>query len=247
MSQELAGIQQNWTPQQQYDAVRYGREMHASQPQDRTHTFAGRSMRPSQSISSSLPSSSPTHPYTIFCLTHLSSGNTQPSPPPHACPECNMDLHIASAQLRHLPHSLSAVDDAARRRTPEDNEYMVTFDTGSFVSVTYGVPICDILAFRAKLRQPGARILPHDFGTGPITVALIKFKRRKRFEIDDILYANCVHRRITRYNLAYTLACSLAELAKNHELNPEAVSLRSIRRKNDDRWIVDALYDQYEY
>ncbi|KAK7038514.1 hypothetical protein R3P38DRAFT_3182611 [Favolaschia claudopus] len=193
MYQELADTQQDWT-QQQYVAVRYGRETHASQPQNRSHPSAGRSVRPSQSISSSLPSSSLTHPYTILGLTHLCSGNTQPSPPPHACPECNMDLHIASAQLRHLPHSLSAVDDAARRRTPEDHEYIVTFDTGSFVSVTYGVPICDILAFRAKLREPGARILPHDFGTGPITVALVitqiakKFKRRKRFEIDDILY-----------------------------------------------------------
>ncbi|KAK6977298.1 hypothetical protein R3P38DRAFT_2810478 [Favolaschia claudopus] len=166
MSQELADIQRDWI-QQQYDAVLYGGEMYAPQPQ-----YHGRLSATHTKRHTLLPSSNPSHPYTRLHLSNLPSGNTLPAPPPHACPECNMDLFIESAQLRHS--QTHNVPEFSHRRVMEreNSRTAVTFDTDTFVSVTYGVPIHEILSFRAKLREADARVLPFEIGMGPITMVL---------------------------------------------------------------------------
>ncbi|KAK6984956.1 hypothetical protein R3P38DRAFT_2806011 [Favolaschia claudopus] len=155
LPQELADIQRDWI-QQQYDAVIYGGEMYAPQPQYHRRLSATHTRRHTL-----LPSSNPSHPYTRLQLSNLPSGNTLPAPPPHACPECNMDLFIVSAQLRHLPPSQAHnIPEFSHRRVMEreNSRTAVTFDTDTFVSVTYGVPIQDILSFEPQADSYDYRI-----------------------------------------------------------------------------------------
>jgi hypothetical protein len=89
-----------------------------------------------------------------------------------------------------------------------------------------GVSLADLLEFRAEhIVQPQYKLLRH--GDGPLLVEfaiarLVRIPGPQREQLqellrfDDIVFANCRHRKITRFQLGFTLAYNFRFIIEKH-------------------------------
>ncbi|KAF7348737.1 hypothetical protein MVEN_01392800 [Mycena venus] len=91
---------------------------------------------------------------------------------------------------------------------------------------------------RANMEQPHYMLVRQL--SGPIK---LKLKIEGVGEVEDILYANCKHRGITRFNLAWVLAFSFKTLAqKTFGLSIDRLELTWLMFYEDTQWSAHARY-----
>ncbi|KAF7348747.1 hypothetical protein MVEN_01393800 [Mycena venus] len=189
-------------------------------------------------LPSNAPSKSRDHPYATLRLEDIGSGNYRPAPPRSECAECKMDEYIQSLrrQFPQAPHVPDAVHPNAKL-----SPVIVCIDfryEGSDPTSPHGVLVSDILSFRANMEQPHYMLVRQL--SGPIK---LKLKIEGVGEVEDILYANCKHRGITRFNLAWVLAFSFKTLAqKTFGLGIDRLELTWLMFYEDTQWSAHARY-----
>jgi hypothetical protein len=134
---------------------------------------------------------------------------------------------------------------------------LVIVDFNYVNSRAAGLYVTDILSFQANMVQPEYVLVRQGF-TGPIKIKL--FVRIIQFlilpssfnplpqiehvgEVEDILYANCAHRGITRLNLAWSLAFSFQRLVeKTFHRSAKDLVLLSLYSPDGVEWAASARY-----
>ncbi|KAJ7148333.1 hypothetical protein C8R46DRAFT_1231343 [Mycena filopes] len=243
-----------------FDAVNYGvppaRHTHTPRPTQPHRTHAHAPIPRTTGLRVALPalfpdapSKSPKHPYARLFLDNVRSGATTFDPPPPAqCPECIADdlLVRTRKQALGLPHAHSRIEPD---RNTEFNLGPPAMAMGAGpVQVTFcqpgnatsGILVDDILGFNANMIRPGDLPVHHGMG-GPIKVTL---HIEGPYEtVDDILYANCAHRSITRFNLAWWLALAVKHLAHDKfRLGTDGLRLRGLHSSDGVTWTAIARY-----
>ncbi|KAJ7184855.1 hypothetical protein C8R46DRAFT_1300387 [Mycena filopes] len=187
-------------------------------------------------LSPDAPSKSPKHPYAMLFLDNLRSGATSVDPPlPAQCPECIADRFVERTR-KQVPHAPRIEPDTEFKGPALGAPVYVNFCQPA--NATSGILVVDILGFNANMIQPEYLLVRH--GMGPIKVTL----RIEGYDtVDDILYANCAHRSITRFNLAWWLAIALARFAKDkYQLSAEGLRLRGVYSPDGVTWTALARY-----
>ncbi|KAJ7198673.1 hypothetical protein B0H12DRAFT_580622 [Mycena haematopus] len=185
------------------------------------------------------PSLRSDHYYRALGLLELGSGNYLPTPPPSHCAECTMDRYIS-----HLYQQKP--DRGCRPVVPDSGFHGVKGE--AFVLFSYeaergcrprpGVFLPDILGFRANIAQAGQKLIR----TGVPGPMLISFEIEGLGKVQDIIYANCMHRPIMHFNLAFALSYAFFRLARfTYSVDPEKLALTSlISMKNCTEWVATA-------
>ncbi|KAJ6451314.1 hypothetical protein C8R45DRAFT_91767 [Mycena sanguinolenta] len=180
-----------------------------------------RGLPPLPALSPRAPSLWEDHPYTLLRLANLGSGNYQPPPLPSGCAECQMNEFVASEYTKLTNEPFPVVPDslpASKYIGPRRGEMHVQFVSNS--STRPGVPVKDILRFTDDLKDPHYKLVQHKGGPIKLTLLIEGCE-----PVEDILYANCCHREITRLQLAWALAFSFHRLAKASGVDPEGLML----------------------
>ncbi|KAJ7235733.1 hypothetical protein B0H12DRAFT_1141217 [Mycena haematopus] len=166
-----------------------------------------RGVDPLPALRPEAPSLQREHPYAVMRLAKLGSGNNYRPPPPSThCPECRMDDFIA--------HQRQKFSDQCYPPVVPAGEFgglgtAITFQIEGHPTVP-GVFLHHILRFKADIAQGGQTLIRTN-GEGPMTIV---FHIEGVGMVKDIIYANCPHRAITRFNLAYALASGFYCLGK---------------------------------
>ncbi|KAF8192243.1 hypothetical protein K438DRAFT_1970055 [Mycena galopus ATCC 62051] len=186
-------------------------------------------------LSQDAPSRWDLHPYSVLQLAQLGSGNARSAPPPDQCAECRMDVFIEN-ERRNYPASRPLVLDQTFRGPKPGAAVLVPFAYEGTRSP--GVFVNDILEFKANMMQANYRLVRQ--AIGPIKVTL---EIQGVGEIQDVLYANCAHRVITRANLAWVLAFSFFRLAtKTFGVSVDDLALLLLHCGSDGRWVAKARH-----
>ncbi|KAF7367902.1 hypothetical protein MSAN_00855000 [Mycena sanguinolenta] len=197
-----------------------------------------RGLPPLPALSPHAPSLWAFHPYSFLGLASLGSGNLQPHPLPSTCAECKMDEVIASEYKKFTGEPFPVAPDSmpvSKYIGPRRGEMHVRFV--SETTLRSGVLVTDLLRFK-DLKDPQYKLVQHK--GGPIKVTLLI---EGRSPIEDIIYANCCHREITRLQLAWALACSFHRLAETFGLSPEGLMLTLFASGNKrTTWTAYARY-----
>lgn len=207
-----------------------------------------------QTLSRDAPSLWSQHPYALLMLNQLGSGNCPSPPPPANCAECRLDAYIEAIRQRYSNSPALAPED--KRRMSKSGS-LVIVDFNYVNSRAAGLYVTDILSFQANMVQPEYVLVRQGF-TGPIKIKL--FVRIIQFlilpssfnplpqiehvgEVEDILYANCAHRGITRLNLAWSLAFSFQRLVeKTFRRSAKDLVLLSLYSPDGVEWAASARY-----
>ncbi|KAJ7043775.1 hypothetical protein C8F04DRAFT_1229249 [Mycena alexandri] len=186
-------------------------------------------------LSPDAPSKSRNHPYAMLFLDNLGSGACHPPPPPSHCPECKADAFLESARQK-VPNALTIVPDTAFKGPKVGAPVYVDFrEPGNSYS---GVLLVDILSFTAEMVQPHYLLVRQPAGAIKVTLRIEGYE-----EVDDIIYANCAHRMITRFNLAWWLALAFRRLAQDkfrHTGN--GLRLRGLYSADGIKWTAMACF-----
>jgi len=149
-----------------------------------------------------------------------------------------MDAYIEDIRLRYCPHSHPVVPDFEFKGPKPGHPVYVDFHyEGS--GNGRGVLVSDILSFNANMIQPHYKLVRQPPGHIKLTLRIDKVG-----EVEDILYANCAHRHITRFNLAWLLAFSFKRLAiQKFRLPVENLDLMFLYSADgSSNWIALARY-----
>ncbi|KAF7327428.1 hypothetical protein MKEN_00320600 [Mycena kentingensis (nom. inval.)] len=161
-------------------------------------------------------------------------------PPPCAPPtsispcHCAMDRHIEQSRAAHSRfHAESPYAQKQQIPTPlppAHGHTLVSFHPtpGAYPGRSFGVCMADILEFRSCLVDPDAPVLESDAEDIYITL-----EAKGYTTLIQKVSANCAHRRISRYNLAYLVAAEYDTFLRQCTFNPaglkeSAVVVRSV-------------------
>ncbi|KAJ7738804.1 hypothetical protein B0H16DRAFT_1729776 [Mycena metata] len=159
------------------------------------------------------PSKSPHHPYAMLFLDNLSSGACHPPPPPSHCPECKADAFLERAREK-FPNAPAIVPDTDFKGPKVGAPVYVDFREEG--SARDGILVTDILSFTANMIQPHYLLVRQPTGAIKVTLHIKGSEEMDNYEeVDDIIYANCAHRLITRFHLAWWLALAFRRLAQD--------------------------------
>ncbi|KAJ7921150.1 hypothetical protein B0H13DRAFT_1866975 [Mycena leptocephala] len=199
-----------------------------------THAMRRR-LPPLPDLSEDAPSKWSNHPYAIMQLADFGSGHYSPAPPPSHCAECKMDAFI-DARRKELPYASPLVPDTHFRGPKPGAPVFV--DLHYEGSTDIGVYVSDIISFTATMTQANYMLVRQPLGPIKFTLMIEGVG-----EIEDILYANCAHRPITRFNLAWVLAYSFRRLAeKTFRRDSRDLALRCLYSADGSKWTAVARF-----
>ncbi|KAJ7339874.1 hypothetical protein DFH08DRAFT_938718 [Mycena albidolilacea] len=187
-------------------------------------------------LSRDAPSLWSQHPYALLMLNQLGSGNCPSPPPPANCAECRLDAYTEAIRQRYSNSPSLTPED---KRSMSKSGSLVIVDFNYVNSRAAGLYVTDILSFKADVVQPEYVLVRQGF-TGPIKIKLFI---EHVGEVEDILYANCAHRGITRLNLAWSLAFSFQRLVeKTFRRSAKDLVLLSLYSPDGVEWAASARY-----
>ncbi|KAJ6566678.1 hypothetical protein B0H19DRAFT_1374147 [Mycena capillaripes] len=196
-----------------------------------------RGLAPLPTLSDDAPSRWHRHPYAIMHLENYGTGNCPRPPHPSQCAECKMDTFIEAARQEY-PNAVVVVPDIEFKGPKPGAPVFVNFHYEG--DRNPGVLVTDVLAFNARMVQPHYMLVRQPLG--PIKVTL-RIEGSAGGEVEDLLFANCMHRAITRFNLAWVLAFSFRVLAeKTFRLSVKDLALMCLYSRDGSEWIAVARY-----
>ncbi|KAJ7638151.1 hypothetical protein B0H17DRAFT_1149209 [Mycena rosella] len=178
------------------------------------------------------PSHDSLHPYRLLGLRPTGSGNYSPPPAPAHCAECRADSYIETVRERYA-NPVDVVPSSKFRGPACGNPVLIEFKANKHPAL-----VADILDFRACMDRPGSKLLKHDPGPLQVTLQIEGFP-----PVDDIVFATCAHRLITKFNLGWWLAFHLRALVE-HEFrcSVDGMELLSLSSPDGNQWTALARY-----
>ncbi|KAJ7142296.1 hypothetical protein C8R44DRAFT_865647 [Mycena epipterygia] len=181
------------------------------------------------------------HPYNFQRILAENSGNyVSPRRPQSNCAECKADYCIQVARSNHA-NPIVVIPDEFYKGPGPGEPTLIQFYPPSRENSRDGVWLPDILTFRNCIVQPGFKLLAHQ--PGPLKVALYIDGYPKFKKVHDILFANCEHRAITRFNLAWWLATHFRIMVE-HGLQESIDDLQLVSLYSPDsiQWTATARF-----
>ncbi|KAJ7624118.1 hypothetical protein DFH06DRAFT_1305256 [Mycena polygramma] len=191
-------------------------------------------------LSRHAPSQWERHPYAKMRLKDLGSGHRIAPPHPSQCPECKMDAFVEDCRRVCSSSAASVTPDNEYKGPKLGYKCWIDFKAVDEKPLfQQGILVDDILMFNTNMVDAGQLVVRHS--PGPIKVVL---EIQKVGKTHDIIYANCGHRPITRFNLAWILALSFRRLAED-KFKRSVKDLRLVGLYSNDsetNWVAIARY-----